>query len=96
MRIRVKANDYSPTAMLVAIKKQQVSAVWRIEDQNEESVVLAFDKAESQLSDEECEKRLRQQLDDEVLREKLELDFGRVRDLLVEVALKNLVDKKEK
>lgn len=96
MRIRVKANDYSQTAILVAIKKQQVSAAWRIEDQNEESVVLAFDKAESQLSDEECEKRLRQQLDDEVLREKLELDFGRVRDLLVEVALKNLVDKKEK
>ena len=95
MQVSVTTRDYSQTAILAAIKKQQVFADWRIDGQDGETSILAFDKPLSSLSEEECEKRFRQQLDDEVLREKLESDFGHVRDMLVDAALSPIIGKKE-
>ena len=95
MQFSVTARDYSRTAILAAIKKQQVFADWRIDSQDCETTILTFDKPLSSLTEAECEKRFRQQLDDEVLREKLESDFGHVRDMLVDAALSPIIGKKE-
>jgi len=93
MRFSVVTRAYSQTAILAAVKKQQVFADWRIEKRDGEAVVLAFDKSLSSLTEDECVQRFRQQLDDEVLREKLESDFGHVRDMLVDAALSPIIDK---
>ena len=95
MHLSVATRDYSQTATLAAVKKQQVFADWRIEGRDGESTVLAFDKPLSSLTEEECVQRFRQQLDDEVLREKLESDFGHVRDMLVDAALYPIIGKRE-
>ncbi len=94
MRFSVATRDYSQTAILVAVKKQQVFAGWRIEGRDDELTVLAFDKHISSLTEDDCVKRFRQQLDDEVLREKLESDFGHVRDMLVNAALSPIIGQK--
>lgn len=95
MQFSIDADNYSQTAVLTAIKKQQVSAAWRIEGRSKNSIVLSFDKTQSSLSDDECVRRFRLQLNDEMLREKLESDFGHVRDMLVDVALAPIIGKKE-
>ena len=95
MRLSVDTHDYSQTAILAAVKKQQVFADWRIEERNKTSTVLSFDKVRSSLPDDDLARQFRQQLDDEVLREKLESDFGHVRDMLVDAALAPIISKKE-
>ena len=95
MQFSVVTRDCSQTAMLAAVKKQQVFADWRIEGRDGETTILSFGKVASSLSEEDCIKHFRQQLDDEVLREKLESDFGHVRDMLVDVALSPIIGKKE-
>lgn len=96
MRIRIATNEYSQTAMLVAIKKQQVFADWRMEGREGDAIVLSCVNIKSSLTEEECERRLRQQLDDEQIREKLEKDFGEVRELLVNVALTPIIQARGK
>ena len=91
MRISVATNDYTQTAILAAVKKQQVSANWCVEDRNEQSTILSFTNATTSITDDECARRFRQQLDDEQLREKLEHDFGTVRNLLVGAALSPII-----
>jgi His-Xaa-Ser system protein HxsD len=91
MRISVSTNDYTQSAILAAVKKQQVFADWVIEERSEQSTIISFAKARSSMTDEECERRFRQQLDDEMLREKLEHDFGAIRDLLVSAALSPII-----
>ena len=95
MQFSVTARDYSQTAILVAIKKQQVFADWRIERRDDDIIVLSFDRPSLSLTEDECVRRFRQQLDDEVLREKLESDFGHVRDMLVDAALSPIIGKKD-
>lgn len=95
MQISITANDYTQTAILAAVKKQQVFADWRVESRNEQSTTLSFTKTKSSLTDKECERKFLQQLDDEQLREKLERDFGVVRNLLVSVALSPIIQKGE-
>ncbi len=95
MRFSVVTRDYSRTAILAAVKKQQVFADWRIEGRDGEMTILAFDTPSSSLSEGDCKKRFCQQLDDEILREKLESDFGHVRDMLVDAALSPIIGKKE-
>ena len=82
--------------MLVAIKKQQVFADWRMEGREGDAIVLSCVNIKSSLTEEECERRLRQQLDDEQIREKLEKDFGEVRELLVNVALTPIIQARGK
>ena len=91
MRISVATNDYTQSAILAAVKKQQVFADWGVEERGEQSTILSFAKTKSSITDEECGRRFRQQLDDELLREKLEHDFGAVRDLLVRAALSPII-----
>lgn len=93
MRISIEAREYSQTAILAAIKKQQVFADWRIEDRDDSSILVSYGKA--CLPDEECAMRLRRQLDDEVVRERLEADFGSVRDMLVSAALAPIIRNKD-
>ena len=95
MRLSIAAKDYSQTAILAAVKKQQVFADWRIEEHGGELTVISFGKSLSSLNERECIQRFQQQLDDEVLREKLELDFGHVRDMLVDAALSPIIGKKD-
>ena len=95
MRINVATRDYSQTAILAAVKKQQVFAGWRVEERGNEWTGLMFDKPLTSLTEEECVQRFQQQLDDEVIREKLETDFGHVRDMLVNAALSPIIGKKE-
>ena len=91
MRISVATNDYTQSAILAAVKKQQVFADWGVEKRNDQETILSFSKVKSSITGEECERRFRQQLDDELLREKLEHDFGAVRDLLVSAALSPII-----
>jgi His-Xaa-Ser system protein HxsD len=92
MRVIVNNSLYSKNAVLVAVKKQQGFADWRIEEYLEDSTIVAFSKTNLAYSEEECEQRFRQQLDDEQIREGLEERFGMVRDLLVSVALSPIVN----
>lgn len=91
MRIRIATNEYSNTAVLVAVKKQQAFADWRMEEQDGNTIVLSCANIKSSMTTEDCERRLRQQLDDEQIREKLEKDFGDVRNLLVNAALSPII-----
>ncbi len=95
MKLTITKDDYSQTAILAAVKKQQVFADWRIERRDDDIIVLSFDRPSLSLTEEECLQRFRQQLDDEVLREKLESDFGHVRDMLVDAALSPIIGKKD-
>ena len=95
MCVSIATRDYSQTAILAAVKKQQVFADWRIEERNGELTVLTFGKTLSSFTENECVKKFQQQLDDEALREKLEVDFGHVRDMLVDAALSPIVGQKE-
>ena len=95
MKLTITKDDYSQTAILAAVKKQQVFADWRIEGQDGGKIVLSFDEPSLSLTEDECVRRFRQQLDDEVLREKLESDFGHVRDMLVDAALSPIIGKKD-
>lgn len=92
MRITVPIGECSNTAMLAAIKKQQVFADWHIESIEGNSYALSYSKAKTSLSGEDCDRLLREQLRDEILREKLERDFGNVRDMLVNAALSPIIN----
>lgn len=94
MKIQVATTAYSITAILAAIKKQQVFADWRLEAHDGNSATLSCDRIAQTATLEECEWKLRRQLDDEQLREKLECDFGRVRDMLVDAALSPIIGTK--
>lgn len=94
MRVIVNNSLYSKNAVLVAVKKQQGFADWKIEEYLEDSTIVAFSKTNVAYSEEECEQRFRQQLDDEQIREGLEERFGQVRDLLVSAALSPIVNMK--
>ena len=89
MQIEKSTAFWSKSAILAAVKKQQAIANWKIEEASEDRVVLSFSGAE--LSEEDCIRRFDQQLADEQLRERLELDFGHVRDRLVELALSPII-----
>lgn len=93
--ISVVTRNYTQTAILVAVKKQQVFAGWKMERRDDELTVLSFDRPLPPLTEDECVQRFRQQLDDEMIREKLESDFGHVRDMLVDAALSPIIGKKE-
>jgi His-Xaa-Ser system protein HxsD len=94
MRVIVNNSLYSKNAVLVAVKKQQGFADWKIEDYLEDSTIVAFSKTNGAHSKEECEQRFRQQLEDEQIREGLEERFGQVRDLLVSAALSPIINMK--
>lgn len=94
MRVSVKNVVYSQDAILVAVKKQQGFADWRIEERLEDCTRISCSKIVGSLSEEECEKRFRQQLDDEQIRVKLEEKFGQVRNLLVSAALSPIINMK--
>lgn len=83
---------YTVTAVLTAVKKQQVHADWRVKEKTQESLILAFSSIHSDaMGEEQCVAHFLQQLTDEQIREKLEQDFRQVRNLLVETALAPIV-----
>jgi His-Xaa-Ser system protein HxsD len=92
MRIRVENEVYSKNAILVAVKKQQGFANWRIEECLKDSTVVVCSNIVESCSEDECEKRFRQQLDDEQIRERLEEKFGHIRNLLVNAALSPIIN----
>ena len=47
MRISVATNDYTQSAILAAVKKQQVFADWGVEERGEQSTILSFAKTKS-------------------------------------------------
>lgn len=88
MELTVSSQTYSLSAVLTAVKKQQVFADWRMKERSETTTVLSFSRCRASDSDEaQCVAKFRRQLDDEQIREKLEQDFGTVRDRLVAFAL---------
>lgn len=88
MTISVDLGVYTVTAVLTAVKKQQVHADWCVKEKTQESLILAFSSIHTaEMSEEQCVAQFRRQLTDEQIREKLEQDFRQVRDLLVETAL---------
>lgn len=88
MELTVSSQTYSLSAVLTAVKKQQVFADWRMKERSETTTVLSFSRCGASDSDEaQCVAKFRRQLDDEQIREKLEQDFGAVQDRLVAFAL---------
>lgn len=88
MTISIDLGVYSVTAVLTAVKKQQVYADWSVQEKKQESLILAFSAVRSEgMSENQCVVFFQQQLTDEQIREKLERDFKPVRDLLVATAL---------
>lgn len=88
MTLRVDLGVYSVSAILTAVKKQQVHADWSVQEKQGEELLLAFSAVHTEdLSEEQCVSRFLSQLTDEQIREKLEQDFRQVRDLLVSTAL---------
>lgn len=88
MTISVDLGVYSVSAVLTAVKKQQVYADWCVKERQEKSLRLAFSSVHAEeMSEEQCVSRFMSQLTDEQIREKLEQDFRQVRDLLVSTAL---------
>ena len=88
MELSVSSQTYSLSAVLTAVKKQQVFADWQMKERSETTTVLSFSKCVNPDSDEaKCVAKFRRQLDDEQIREKLERDFGEIRNRLVAFAL---------
>ena len=92
MRIKIANDVYSKTAILAAVKKQQVFADWRIDESEDGNVALSFSKIAGSVTPDECELRFRQQLDDEQIRERLEKNFSQVRIQLVNAALSPIIN----
>lgn len=92
MELTVSSKAYSLPAVLTAVKKQQVFADWRLKERSEVTTVLSFSRcAYSDSEEAQCVAKFRRQLDDEQIREKLEKDFGPVRDRLVAFAIDPIV-----
>lgn len=88
MTLRIDLDVYSVSAVLTAVKKQQIHADWSVKEKQGEGLLLDFSSVHTEgLSDEQCISRFLSQLTDEQIREKLEQDFRQVRDLLVSTAL---------
>lgn len=88
MTISVDLGVYSVSAVLTAVKKQQIHADWCVKEKREKTLLLSFSSMHTdELSEEQCVSRFLSQLTDEQIREKLEQDFRQVRDLLVSTAL---------
>lgn len=93
--MRVDLNVYSISAILVAIKKQQVFADWQFESRQDGKAVLSYSHIKCEdLDATKCEICFLRQLDDEQIREKLEIDFKSVRDHLVSLALSPIINAK--
>ena len=81
MTISVDLGTFSVSAILTAVKKGQVYAD------------LTFTKVRhGDTTEEQCVANFTRQLNDEQIREKLELDFKNVRDWLVKTALAPIAD----
>lgn len=92
MKLNIDLRLYTFTAVLTAIKKQQVFANWKVEERSEQTAVLSFSNVQRNgCSTEDCRDRFLGQLNDELLREKLESDFRLVREKLVDLALSPII-----
>lgn len=88
MTVSVDLGVYSVSAVLTAVKKQQVHADWYVKERQVDTLLLSFFTIRAEeMSEEQCVSRFMSQLTDEQIREKLEQDFRQVRDLLVSTAL---------
>lgn len=93
--MRIDLNIYSISAILAAVKKQQVFADWKLVERNDNHAVLSYTHIEKDgLDATDCEKRFVCQLNDEQIREKLEADFNSVRNRLVDLALSPIINAK--
>ena len=89
MRLEISTTTFTLTAILTAVKKQQSFADWRVVDSANEKVVLEFQRAT--LGEKETVRQLEAQIADEQIREKLEKDFGEIRNRLVDLALAPII-----
>ena len=93
MTISVDLGAFSVSAILTAVKKEQVYADWTLVECRDGKAILAFTKVRhSHTTEEQCVANYTRQLNDEQIREKLEIDFKNVRDLLVKTALAPIAD----
>ena len=89
MRLEISTTTFTLTAILTAVKKQQSFADWRVVDSADEKVVLEFQRVT--LGEKEAVRQLEAQIADEQIREKLEKDFGEIRNRLVDLALAPII-----
>ena len=89
MQLELSTNTYTPTAILTAVKKQQSVADWKIVDSANGKYILAFEK--SSIDANNVIARFNAQVIDEQIREKLEKDFGEIRNRIVELALSPII-----
>jgi hypothetical protein len=89
MRLEISTSIFTPTAILTAVKKQQSFADWRVADTYGEKIVLEFQCAT--VGEQEAVSKLEAQIADEQIREKLEKDFGEIRNRLVDLALAPII-----
>ncbi len=88
MTVSVDLGVYSVSAVLTAVKKQQIYADWSVKERQDGLLLLSFSVVHTEeMREEQCVSRFMSQLTDEQIREKLEQDFRQVRDLLVSTAL---------
>lgn len=93
MTISVDLGTFSVSAILTAVKKGQVYADWTFVECRDGKGVLTFTEVRHcDTTEEQCVANFTRQLNDEQIREKLELDFKNVRDLLVKTALAPIAD----
>lgn len=95
MTISIDLGTFSVSAILTAVKKGQVYADWTFVECRDGKGVLTFTEVRHcDTTEEQCVANFTRQLNDEQIREKLELDFKDVRDLLVKTALAPIADAK--
>ena len=59
MRIKIANDVYSKTAILAAVKKQQVFADWQIDESEDGNIALSFSKIAGAVTPDECELQIR-------------------------------------
>ena len=89
MTIEISLKAFTATAILTAIKRQQPFADWSVVSSGGEHLMLGFSHTKD--GDDDAVRRFYIQLSDEMVREKLETDFGPVRDRLVDLALSPII-----
>ncbi len=89
MTIVISLKVFTPTAILAAMKRQQPFADWSVVSSEGDRFVLGFSHAKE--GDDDAVRRFYSQVSDEMIREKLEKDFGSVRDRLVDLALSPII-----
>ena len=95
MTISIDLGTFSVSAILTAVKKGQVYADWTFVECRDGKGVLTFTEVRHcDTTEEQCVANFTRQLNDEQIREKLELAFKDVRDLLVKTALAPIADAK--